>query len=62
MTGPLENPSEPFEMLNVKAHMPSLKQAPDLNNNKKVLPYHCLPLLVLDSLNSGTILLCKLLT
>lgn len=35
MTGPLENPSEPFQKLRVKAHMPSLKEAPDLNNRKK---------------------------
>jgi len=34
MTDPLENPSEPFQKLSVKAHMPSLKKAPDVNNKK----------------------------
>lgn len=35
MTAPLENPSEPFQKLSVKANMPFLKEAPDLNNNNK---------------------------
>lgn len=35
MTGPLENPSESFQKLSMKAHMPSLKEAPDLNQKKK---------------------------